>query len=535
MIGDLAVPRELPHTCKGVPATGARTVSRLRRITAALFIGVLGSTLLIQTAQADDLTDRRDWVNRKIDQTKRDLSESGDKLSAAAEALEKSQAALSAAKAALQKTREELAAAKTYDEQMKAKLAEEQKKLKAAKIAVAKGQKNVDAEKALIGEVVREQYQQQTNLAGVSIMLTSESQADVQTRMQWSTTMFDSSAADMARLKKLQKKLKAAKAKQAEIEKTVAADRQAAADNLVRKQSLKTAASNQASAIAALVLKNESATDAAGEQVDADKKQYSELSAERGSVEQRIAERIAKAEAKAKAEAAAERRAREAAAAQARVAAQKASAAKAAQKAAAAKAASAVKNSARAKSSATSVKKSAKAAQKRVKAAPKSAKAAKKSARKAVRASKKSYAKAARVATKRAGRSQNLSYPVSSYITSKYGMRFHPVLKYWKLHDGTDFAASCGTPIRAAASGTVTERYFNAGYGNRLLIDHGKVGGDYLTTAYNHAIRYTVGVGERVSKGEVIGYAGTTGYSTGCHLHLMAWKNGTLVNPTSLF
>ncbi len=507
------MPRELPHTPPGVPTTGAGFVSRLRTIAAVLLVCILGTNLLAQTAHADGLTDRRDWVNRKIEQTKRDLSESGGKLSAAAAALEESQAALSSAKAALEKTREELAEAKAYDRQMKVKLAAERKKLKAAKVAVAKGQKDLDAEKALIGEVVRQQYQQQTNLAGVSIVLTSESQADVQTRMQWSTTMFDTSAAQMARLKELQRKLRAAKAKQTKIERTVAADRQAAADNLVRKQSLKTAASNQASALAALVLKNASASDTASAEVAADKEQYSQLTAERGSVEERIAARIAKAEAKARAEAAAERRARETAA-RARAAAKKASASRAA---------AALRKSARAK---TSAKTSAKAQS--------SAKSVRKSAR-AVKASKKSYRAAARVATKRSTPSQGLSYPVSSYITSKFGMRLHPVLKYWKLHDGTDFAASCGTPIRAAASGVVTERYFNAGYGNRLLIDHGKVGGNYLTTGYNHAIRYTVGVGARVSKGEVIGYAGTTGYSTGCHLHFMTWKNGTLVNPTSLF
>ena len=104
---------------------------------------------------------------------------------------------------------------------------------------------------------------------------------------------------------------------------------------------------------------------------------------------------------------------------------------------------------------------------------------------------------------------------MSAPISSAYGMRFHPILRYWKLHDGTDFAAGCGTKIRAAYSGEVVERYYNAGYGNRLMIDHGKVDGKYVTTGYNHAIRYTVRVGEHVRKGEVIGYAGSTGFSTG--------------------
>ncbi|MGW5194867.1 M23 family metallopeptidase [Kribbella sp. NPDC004138] len=124
-----------------------------------------------------------------------------------------------------------------------------------------------------------------------------------------------------------------------------------------------------------------------------------------------------------------------------------------------------------------------------------------------------------------------LSYPVSSYITSPYGMRFHPVLHYWKLHDGTDFRAPCGTPIRAAADGKVTDKYYNGGYGNRLFVSHGVIDGSSITTVYNHLSRYKAHVGERVKKGEIIGYAGTTGYSTGCHLHFMVYQDGRVVNP----
>jgi len=123
--------------------------------------------------------------------------------------------------------------------------------------------------------------------------------------------------------------------------------------------------------------------------------------------------------------------------------------------------------------------------------------------------------------------------PVSGRLTSSYGQRFHPVLKRWKLHDGTDFGAACGTEIKAAASGTVSEKYYNAGYGNRLMIDHGRIDGTYVTTGYNHATKYIVSVGDHVSQGQTIGYVGSTGYSTGCHLHLMVWEDGSVVNPMS--
>lgn len=124
-----------------------------------------------------------------------------------------------------------------------------------------------------------------------------------------------------------------------------------------------------------------------------------------------------------------------------------------------------------------------------------------------------------------------LSYPVSSYITSPYGMRFHPVLHYWKLHDGTDFRAPCGTPVRAAADGVVTDKYYNGGYGNRLFVSHGVMDGSSITTVYNHLSRYKAHVGERVQKGEIIAWSGTTGYSTGCHLHFMVYQDGNVVNP----
>ena len=123
--------------------------------------------------------------------------------------------------------------------------------------------------------------------------------------------------------------------------------------------------------------------------------------------------------------------------------------------------------------------------------------------------------------------------PVDGAVSSPNGMRVHPVLGYSKLHDGTDFAAGCGAPIRAAGDGVVSERYFNAGYGNRLMIDHGSKGGTYVTTGYNHATSYVVSVGDHVSQGQIIGYVGTTGYSTGCHLHLMVWENGSVTNPMS--
>jgi murein DD-endopeptidase MepM/ murein hydrolase activator NlpD len=128
-----------------------------------------------------------------------------------------------------------------------------------------------------------------------------------------------------------------------------------------------------------------------------------------------------------------------------------------------------------------------------------------------------------------------LSFPVSGPITSPFGMRTHPILEIVKLHDGTDFGAACGTPIHAAASGKVIEQSYNGGYGNRLIVDDGFVKGVSLATSYNHLAGYAVQAGEHVRRGQVVGYVGSTGYSTGCHLHFMVYENGMAVDPLKWF
>jgi murein DD-endopeptidase MepM/ murein hydrolase activator NlpD len=85
--------------------------------------------------------------------------------------------------------------------------------------------------------------------------------------------------------------------------------------------------------------------------------------------------------------------------------------------------------------------------------------------------------------------------------------------------------------MRAAADGTVLSRYWSDVYGNRLYIDVGKVNGHNLTVVYNHATSYRVNVGDHVTRGEIVGYVGSTGWSTGCHLHFTVLQDGTAVDP----
>ncbi|MGI8523183.1 MAG: peptidoglycan DD-metalloendopeptidase family protein [Nocardioides sp.] len=125
--------------------------------------------------------------------------------------------------------------------------------------------------------------------------------------------------------------------------------------------------------------------------------------------------------------------------------------------------------------------------------------------------------------------------PVPGYITSPYGWRIHPIYHYWGLHDGDDFHAPCGTALHASGGGKVIAEYYSSVWGNRLYLNVGMVNGKFITVIYNHLERYAVGTGATVSRGQTVGYAGTTGWSTGCHLHFTVMANGTPVDPTPWF
>lgn len=122
--------------------------------------------------------------------------------------------------------------------------------------------------------------------------------------------------------------------------------------------------------------------------------------------------------------------------------------------------------------------------------------------------------------------------PVAGRLTSGFGQRFHPIFHEWRLHAGVDLSAPCGTPIRAAADGRVTHMGFDSSGGWRLIIAHASHGGQSLTTSYLHAQGYSVRVGAQVKRGQVVGRVGSTGWSTGCHLHFSTKLAGRQVDPT---
>lgn len=118
-----------------------------------------------------------------------------------------------------------------------------------------------------------------------------------------------------------------------------------------------------------------------------------------------------------------------------------------------------------------------------------------------------------------------------SRVASGYGMRVHPILKYRRMHNGMDFTAAPGTPIYATGDGKVVKADVGSGYGKMVIIEHGFG----YKTYYAHMSKYNTYKGAKVKRGEIIGYVGNTGLSSGPHLHYEVWKNGEVVNPVNFY
>ncbi len=313
-------------------------------------------------------------------------------------------------------------------------------------------------------------------------MLNSQNPADVTTQLTSRSAVLDVQAGTLARLTASEALLEIQESGLREAEREVSAQRAAAAANLARMAELEAHAASAADQIASLVVERSQARQSAADTRAEDLRQVQQLEAEKAEMSallrRQAAQARAEAEARARADAAAEAAARDA------------------------DAGSAGDPDSAAAGTGTKPQAPGPAAPDPAGQAPQPAPAA-----------------------------AALAYPVDGYLTSPYGMRLHPIYQVWKLHDGTDFGATCGTPVRAAESGTVIGAYYGGGYGNRIVIDHGLRDGVGLGTTYNHLSGYATSTGARVERGEVIGYVGTTGASTGCHLHFMVFEDGTTVDP----
>ncbi len=127
-------------------------------------------------------------------------------------------------------------------------------------------------------------------------------------------------------------------------------------------------------------------------------------------------------------------------------------------------------------------------------------------------------------------RSDGLMSPVAGRITSGFGMRHHPILRFARFHSGIDFGAAWGSPVVAAAEGQVLGAGWSGGYGRQVRVAHGSG----IVTTYSHMSAIAAAPGETVRQGQVLGYVGSTGLSTGPHLHFEVLMNGRAVDPMSV-
>ncbi len=125
--------------------------------------------------------------------------------------------------------------------------------------------------------------------------------------------------------------------------------------------------------------------------------------------------------------------------------------------------------------------------------------------------------------------SSGFRMPVNGRVTSNFGRRVHPILRYVRFHAGIDFGAPYGSPIMAAASGQIVAAGWQGGYGRAVKISHGSG----IETLYGHMSSVAVAAGQQVTAGQVIGYVGSSGFSTGPHLHYELHRGGTPIDPAS--
>lgn len=443
----------------------------------AVLVIALASSLTAWSVTANaGPQDDKHKLDTQLSQAHADLDESSAALVETSNALASAQAKLTAAQGNLATVRSRLSTARSGDVAAAADLAAANSARAAADAAVIAAQADVDRQRAEIGQFANATYQN-ANIDSLSVVVGAQSTDDLLSAMQVISSVADTQTSALANYTALRADLTVKQEAARAAATTASALRLKAAAKLLTTKTIERQAAAAETEIAAFVAARAVAQTAASKARAADLARIGALEVERTRVEKVLAAIAAK----------------EAAAARAH-------AAELAKQAAAAATAHAADAAAKAKAAAEAA------------------------------------TSASGGSSSDAGGSSSVAgalfqHPADGPITSPFGMRLHPILHIWKLHDGTDFGIACGTPVHAARAGTVESTYFNAGYGNRVILNHGWLDGASMATSYNHLTRWVVQPGQHVGAGQLIGYSGTTGYSTGCHLHFVVYRNGTAVNP----
>ena len=442
-------------------------------------------------AQAEDLNAEKQRIDSAVVQAESEVTTSEAAVLAANARVDEAKAQVAAAQqsladaqANLRAAQDDLAAARALGELRAAELAQADLELTQARAKEADGQAKIDAQKDAINSYARAILQDSMPLVNVASLLNTNSTATLANRIQWNDTVLATNQVDLDTLRELQKQLELDRAASELAQQRADQAKQAADQQLAATQQAEQAAQNAANAaqaaadrVSSALASQESAQADAQQALATAKDQLAGMQAEQKQVNEKIAEEARRAE---------EERLR--------------------------------------KLEEERLRKLEEERQRQLEEQAKAqAQAQAKPAAPAPPASGGSSAVS----------SSGLRWPVSGVITSSYGYRYHPIWGNYSFHDGTDVGATCYTPIKAAAAGKVTDQYYSSGYGNRLFIDHGYVNGHHMVTSYNHMSSAAVSKGAWVDQGSTVGYVGSTGVSTGCHLHLMLWVDGSPVNPVN--
>lgn len=481
------------------PAEQRRSATRRPvRVAAATLVATLISGLFAPVALADDLATMRNnlrQVQQQQKNVKTDIADSIANVDTATARLIRSQNALDQARAHLADMRIQLAAARQIDANLAIQLKAEQEALEVAKAEVAKGEANLAEQVRLMGIAARDAYQQQNPLEGLSIVFDAGSTSDLSQRIQWNTTIFDTQAAMKERLDAIQVELNAARDRQARIEAEVAEQKRAAAQQVVVVRGLEAQAASQAAAVQRLVAAHETARKAAQSELDADEAAYRDLRSQEDNLQLDIQRELGRLEQERRLREEQERKQRE--------------------------------EQQRREREEQERRNRQERERQTNRSQPRPNNPAPPVSQQPPRRSP-----SANDPTGYGRSSYGLIRPIAARNGSPFGLRFHPILKYWRMHNGTDFGAPTGTPLYAAADGVVLKAGRHGGFGNFVLIGHDQsIGGRYVTTGYAHQSRIAVRIGQRVRQGQLIGYVGNTGLSTTPHLHLEVRLNGVPVNP----
>ena len=436
---------------------------------ALLTLGLVGSAALPANASRDEVEREQERVQDEVEQSAAELEHVASELVTAAARLEELEVQVPAARAAVATAESAAEAARVRDAELAQELRLAEAAVEAAGVQLAERRDAAGETQQVVAGVAREVYQG-AGFNGLTMLLEAGSAQQYTDMVVLASTARRSQELALGRLRVQQAEIRNAEARLDADRARVVDLKAEAAEQVVAMRAAEQEARDAQAALEGLVAEHSSAVELFAAAKAEEEAELAGLQQQQADLESRLAE-IAAAEL---------------AAEQARVAAEEAERRRAAE-----------------------------------------AEAARAAAEDRAPAPRRAPEPAPQAAASAGG---YLSAPIGARINSEFGYRVHPILGTRRLHAGADFAAGCGTPVVAAADGRVVSAGVAGGYGNQVVVSHGVVSGSSLATSYNHLSRIAVSGGS-VSRGQVIGYVGTTGLSTGCHLHFETRESGAPVNP----